>query len=77
MMKRPGYRYHRGKCIVEKPRVDPFKKIEQSLGSPKAVPSDPATDAAIVLLHQLYTELKEVRKDEFNYNVLLYICTVF
>lgn len=60
MMKRPGYRYRRGTCIVEKPRVDPFKNIEEKLTAHKAVPTDPATDAQIILLHQLYTELKEV-----------------
>uniref|UniRef100_A0A7E4V3N5 Uncharacterized protein n=1 Tax=Panagrellus redivivus TaxID=6233 RepID=A0A7E4V3N5_PANRE len=66
MMARPGYRYHKGRCIVERPRVHPFKHIDAKIANQKAVITDAATDAQIIMLHRLNTELKEITNRMFE-----------
>uniref|UniRef100_A0A914EIR7 Neurotransmitter-gated ion-channel transmembrane domain-containing protein n=1 Tax=Acrobeloides nanus TaxID=290746 RepID=A0A914EIR7_9BILA len=60
MMSRPGYRFSRGKCLVDK--RDNFVRIVEKRLDQKIISSDPATDAQLILLHRLYTELDEITK---------------
>uniref|UniRef100_A0AC34QDI7 Neurotransmitter-gated ion-channel transmembrane domain-containing protein n=1 Tax=Panagrolaimus sp. JU765 TaxID=591449 RepID=A0AC34QDI7_9BILA len=65
-MSRPGYRFKSGHSFVEKPINDPFKNIDLKFPSQKAKISDPATDAQIILLHQMHTELKQIANRIFE-----------
>lgn len=57
-MSRPGYRFSKGRCFVDK-RENLIRIIEKRLDSTQ-VTFDPAMDAQLILLHRLYSELEEV-----------------